>query len=236
MPRYDVFKVYYKQNDPKSLELDSLQVLLHFQKDQGQDRLVRKEGQGSFIIPLLEMAASTVTDEQHHLNFSYFQMHYRCWDLHLKLQTDLRQDLTAVGRLIKENLLQQNQIVLRRVPATILQMSGIAGETRQQPTGLVVRSYGVVNAFVKECGSQGVEAVRRAEEEPEVESVDEDSDDVEEIPRGITQPKQQYKPTGGAPATRLNGSRRPRPSYADDFSDDMMKTTTTRNSTCSCPS
>lgn len=86
---------------------------------------MRNEGQGFFITPLLELAANTVSDEQHHLNFSHFQMHYRCWDLHLKLQSELRQELTTAGRLTKQNLLQQNQIVVRRVPATILQLSGI---------------------------------------------------------------------------------------------------------------
>lgn len=70
-----------------------------------------------------------------------------------------------MGRLLNEDLLQQNQMVIRRVPATILQLSGICDEVGKPPADLVIHSYDVVNAFVKERGSQGVEAVRRAEED-----------------------------------------------------------------------
>lgn len=62
VPRYDVFKVYHGNNDPRNKDLDSLQILLHFQQSQGQNALVRKEGQGSFMTPLLEVAANTVSD------------------------------------------------------------------------------------------------------------------------------------------------------------------------------
>lgn len=79
VPRYDVFRAYYSNHDPRDVNLDSLQILLHFQQGQGQDALVRNEGQGSFITPLLEVAANTVSDEQQHLSFSYLQMHYRYW-------------------------------------------------------------------------------------------------------------------------------------------------------------
>lgn len=226
VPRYDVFRVYYSYHDSRDVNLDSLQILLHFQQGQGQDALVRNEGQGFFITPLLELAANTVIDEQHHLNFSFFQMHYRCWDLHLKLQSELRQELTTAGRLTKENLLQQYQIAVGRVPATISQLSGIFSEEGKPPNGLVTRSYDVVNAFVKERGSQGVDAVRRAEEDSEVEYVGEleyeDSDEVEEIARGTGGPAQRahaQAASSTAGASRPKTARHASPGGSSDPSD-----------------
>jgi len=76
--RYDAFKVYFKMHAAKSADIDCIQILMAFQRGQAPAGLIQQEVQGSFFVPLLECVASGVADEQHHLNFSYSQMHYRC--------------------------------------------------------------------------------------------------------------------------------------------------------------
>lgn len=97
--RYDAMRVSYQVGD--DADLQALGILLSWQNKAGPGSLVKKESQGSFIVPLLQAAASVLAADYKHYRFDYWDMNRRGWDFLAKLQQELLPDLQLAESIVR---------------------------------------------------------------------------------------------------------------------------------------
>lgn len=97
--RYDAMRISYQVGD--DAELQALGILLSWQSKAGPGSMVKKESQGSFIVPLLQVAASVLASDYKHYRFDYWDMNRRGWAFLMKLQEDLREHLQLAESIVR---------------------------------------------------------------------------------------------------------------------------------------